>query len=62
MRVILPSLLGDKLVLANTIVQNTYNAMKTSAANRPQIGDALDIAGIRKELFRLAMNLESYSK
>lgn len=41
-------------------VEAVYNSMKVSTANKNQLSDALNIAGVKPELFWLAINLEPY--
>lgn len=44
----------------STGIETLYNTMKSSSANKTEVGQALDAAGIKKELMWLAANLEPY--
>lgn len=48
-----------EIYFANNAVQRALDNMKTSEANKAEIGTALDTAGVKKELFWLMINLES---
>jgi len=41
-------------------VETMYNSMKASTSNKNQLSEALSIAGVKPELFWLAINLEPY--
>ncbi len=41
-------------------VETVYNSMKASTSNKNQLSEALNIAGVKPELFWLAINLEPY--
>ncbi|GEM_PF-1760384 len=41
-------------------IETMYNTMKVSTANKNQLSEALNIAGVKPELFWLAINLEPY--
>jgi len=41
-------------------IEAVYNSMKVSTANKNQLSEALNIAGVKPELFWLAINLEPY--